>query len=92
MEEKNKDTKKLSYEELEKAAVQLQQRAMMAENKLRGIDFASIRLNWLFKVLENKETFKPEFVSKCANEVQEMLTIDSEDTEGTTDEQAGEAD
>jgi hypothetical protein len=46
----------------------------------------------LFKVLENKETFKPEFVSKCANEVQEMLTIDSEDTEGTTDEQAGEAD
>jgi hypothetical protein len=88
MEEK-KEMTKLSY--LERFAIQLQQRVRMAENKLRSIDFTSIRLNWLFKVLENKESFDAEFVAKCTTEVQDLLTIDTE-AEDTTDEQAGEVD
>jgi hypothetical protein len=85
MEEKKE---KLSYEQLENVAKQLQQRVMMAENRLRGIDYASMRLTWLFKVLENKDVFPASFVEKCSNEVVELLTIEEE----TTDEQAGEVD
>ena len=85
MEEK---TEKLSYEQLENVAKQLQQRVMMAENRLRGIDYASMRLVWLFKVLENKGAFPAEFVDKCSKEVVDLLTIDEENT----DEQAGEVD
>ena len=85
MEEK---TEKLSYEQLENVAKQLQQRVMMAENRLRGIDYASMRLTWLFKVLENKSAFPAEFVDKCSKEGVDLLTIDEENT----DEQAGEVD
>ena len=77
MEEKNNTTaEKLSYEKLEQAAMQLQQRLMMAESRLRSIDFASMRLTWLFRVIENKGAFTPEFVNKCSEEVQELLTLE----------------
>lgn len=90
MEEKKEEKKvssepnKISYEQLEQAAMQLQQRLMIAENKLRSIDFASMRLTWLFKVLENKSSFSTEFAGKCAKEVEELLTI--EDTPEETPE------
>lgn len=77
MEEKNNTTaEKLSYEKLEQAAMQLQQRLMIAENRLKSIDFASMRLTWLFRVIENKDAFTPEFVNKCSEEVQELLTLE----------------
>ena len=90
MEEKKEEKKvssepnKISYEQLEQAAMQLQQRLMIAENKLRSIDFAAMRLTWLFKVLENKSSFSAEYVNKCAKEVEELLTI--EDTPEETPE------
>lgn len=77
MEEKNNTTaEKLSYEKLEQAAMQLQQRLMIAENRLKSIDFASMRLTWLFRVIENKDAFTPEFVNKCSKEIQELLTLE----------------
>lgn len=88
MEEKKETPTKLTYEQLEQAAMQLQQRLMMAESRLRNIDFASMRLNWLFKVIEYKESFPEIFVNECIAEVKSLLTIEEE----TTDEQAGEAD
>lgn len=87
MEEKETSTPKLTYEQLEQAAMQLQQRAMMAENRLRSIDFAAMRLTWLFKVLENKESFSAEFINKCAKEVEELLTLE----EGTPNTEAEKA-
>lgn len=83
-----KETKepKLSYEQLEQVAMQLQQRLVMAESKLRGIDFATMRLTWLFKVLENKELLSPAFVEKAAKEIENLLTIDEE-----TEVEAGKA-
>ena len=54
---------------------------MIAENKLKNIDFASMRLNWLFKVLENEKNFNVEFVGKCSEEITNILTLDT-DTEG----------
>ena len=80
MEEKETSTpSKPTYEQLEQAAMQMQQRLMMAESKLRSIDFAAMRLTWLFKVIENKDAFSEEFVSKSSKEIEELLTLD-EDT------------
>lgn len=86
MEEKE-TTQKLTYEQLEQAAVQLQQRLMFAENKLRSINFAEVRLTWLFKVLEHKVDFPIEFVDKCANEIETLLTIE-ENSETTSEDKA----
>lgn len=76
MEEQKNIQEKLSYEKLEEVAVQLQQRCAMLENKLRSIDLVSIRLNYLFKVLEIKSSFSEEFVNKCSKEVEEILTVE----------------
>lgn len=83
MEEKETSTPKLTYEQLEQAVMHLKQRAMISESKLKSIDFASMRLTWLFKVLENKYSFPAEFINKCAKEVEELLTLEEEipDTE-----------
>lgn len=73
---------KLSYEELEKVAVQLQQRCAMLEDRLRSIDMASVRMNFLLRVLEVKNGFSEDFLAKCGKEVEEMLTIEEpEETE-----------
>lgn len=78
MEEQNVKQKKLSYEELKNAAMQLQQRCMMLEGKLQGIEIASVRLNYLFKIIKFKESFSGDFVSKCISEIENILTVDNE--------------
>ena len=80
MEEKNvtAEPNKLSYEELEKVAMEAQQRMIMMENRLRSIDFASMRLNWLFKVIENKDSFSLGFLEKCVKEVEGLLTLEED--------------
>lgn len=74
--EENKEVKKLSYEELENVAVQFQHRAMQLENQLRSINTVSFRLNYLFKVMENKAAFPEDFVAKCSQEIVDTLTLD----------------
>lgn len=81
MEENKTSTQKLSYDELEKLALQLQQRLIESESKLKEIRFVEIRLSWLFKVLEYKGnvSFDEEFLNKVIKEIEEILTI-PEDT------------
>ena len=82
MEDKETSTpSKPTYEQLEQVAMQIQQRLMVAENKLRSIDFTVMRLTWLFKVIENKEAFTKEFISKSSKEIEELLTLEEETTE-----------
>jgi hypothetical protein len=81
MEEQKKEQEKLSYEKLEEAAVQLQQRCVMLENKLRSIDMVSVRLNYLLRVVEIKGVFSEDFVAKCSKEIEDLLTLEEpEDT------------
>jgi hypothetical protein len=81
MEEQKKEQEKLSYEKLEEAAVQLQQRCVMLENKLRSIDMISVRLNYLLRVVEIKGVFSEDFVAKCSKEIEDLLTLEEpEDT------------
>lgn len=72
-----KETQKLSYEQLEKLAAQYKEALVEVSNKLRTIEFAALRLNWLFKVLENGDRFSVDFINKCSKEVENMLTIDN---------------
>lgn len=81
MEENNnkelqQEEKNMSYEQLQTVAMQLQQKLMMVENRLRSIDYAAMRLNYLFKVLEFKNIMPEDFVKKSVAEVVELLTID----------------
>lgn len=82
-EKKDKATEKMSYEQLENVAMQLQQKLMMAENNLRGINYTAMRLTWLFKTIENKGIFPEDFVTKCVAEIQEILTIEENEQSGT---------
>lgn len=91
MEEKKEKATKLTYEQLEQTAMQLQQRLMMAENKLRSIDFAGMRLTWLFKVIENKGVFSAEYVDKCVKEVEDILTIEDATSEETPETEPDKA-
>lgn len=78
MEEKEMTTPKLTYEQLEKVATQLNQRVLVAETKLKTIDFTVVRLTYLFKVLENNSLFSQEFLNKCVKEIEGLLTLEEE--------------
>lgn len=81
MEETKNSKKKLSYEELTNFAVQMQNRAMEAEQRLRNIDMTGMRLHYLFEVLKcaEKAYFSSEFLAKCSNEIEDILTIKEEE-------------
>ena len=81
--EENKATtenNKLSYEQLEQVALQLQQRAMQAEAKLGSINMTTLRLEYLFRVTDRANIFPSEFVAKCAAEIIELLEVKEETT------------
>lgn len=73
MEENKETNNKLSYEQLEKVAVQLQQRAMQAEARLNSINLATIRLEYLFKVLDRASYFPEGFIADSAAEIVDIL-------------------
>lgn len=81
MEETKNPGKKLTYEELNNIAAQMQQRAMIAEQKLQSIDMTGMRLHYLFEVVKchDKAFFTEEFMRKCSKEIEDILTIKEED-------------
>lgn len=85
MEETTKapETNKLSYDQLEQVAIQLQNRAMEAEAKLNSINMTTIRLDYLFKVIDKPLQFPVEFVDKCTKEIINILEIKEEKAEAT---------
>lgn len=77
MEEKEKPT----YEQLVEKYKEMYKQLVDAQNKLMRIDFFTIRLNWLYKFLENKESFDDEYVLKCVKEIQELMFSRENSTE-----------
>ena len=69
------ENKKLSYEELENVANNLYM-------KLQQSDMSNMfkRLDYLFKVLKYKDAFKTEFYTKCAEEIELMITLPEVET------------
>ena len=88
----NENAKKLTYKELEDAMYNLTEKLNKAYkdnqylvNQLNGINNTFTRLNYLFKVLENSQHFNSDFIIKCADEIENTITvpeeIDTKDTE-----------
>lgn len=88
----NESAKKLTYKELEAAMYNLTEKLNKAYkdnqylvNQLNGINNTFTRLNYLFKVLENSQHFNSDFIIKCADEIENTITvpeeIDTKDTE-----------
>lgn len=78
---KAKTETKLSYDELKNIAIQMQQRAMHAEQKLNAINVSAMRLEYLFKVVDKKDAFPAEFVKECVDEIVDIIKIKEEESD-----------
>lgn len=83
MEEKKPKQEKLTYEQLENVAHQLSEQNSQLYSQLQNMSMSNVfkRLDYLFKVLENEYMFSQDFVTKCAKEVEETITIPEESKE-----------
>ena len=72
---------KMSYEELNNADIQLSEQNRKMYMQLQEVNMVNMfkRLEFLFKVIENKDSFSSEFVIKCVEEVEDIMTIPTED-------------
>lgn len=68
---------KLTYEQLNDACNQLWQQNQMLTKRNKELEQFNMfkRLDYLFKVLEFKDTFSVDFVGDCVNEIEEAMTI-----------------
>lgn len=85
--EENK--KKLSYEELENVAAQLQQENMQFRQMINQINYNNFfkRLDYLFEVLKLSHMFPQEFTTECSDEIMQcMKVISPEDEVSSTTE------
>ena len=82
MEENNKK-KELSYEELKNVAGQLSQQNQQLNMMLQHANMTNMfkRMDYLFKVLELKQCFDPEFIIACSDEIKELMTPPVENEE-----------
>lgn len=84
--------KKPTYEELEAAMYNLTEKLNKAYknnqylvNQINGINNTFTRLNYLFKVLENSHYFKESFITECAEEIENTITIPDTPDDGNTE-------
>lgn len=72
---------KMSYEELENIAHQLSEQSRVLMQKLQEANMSNMfkRVDYLFKVLEFENMFSDSFIDKCAQEIQDMISIPEED-------------
>ena len=79
--EENK--KKLSYEELENVAAQLQQENMQFRQMINQINYNNFfrRLDYLFEVLKLSHMFPQEFTTDCSDEIMQCMKVISPEEE-----------
>lgn len=77
---------KFTYEELNGICSQLYQENQKLVKELQKVTMNNMfrRLDYLFRVLENADKFNDGlFVTKCINEIKEVMTIPEESSEDT---------
>ena len=79
---------KMSYEQLENVAHQLSEQARQLYSQLQKSNMTNMfkRLDYLFKVVENGHMFKQDFLDKCINEIEEIMTVPDESENNNTAE------
>lgn len=80
--EKSDKPEKLSYEQLENIAHQLSEQSRQLYMKLQEANKENMfsRLEFLFRVVENRGAFNSEFLNKCIKEIEYLMTIPEEDS------------
>lgn len=76
--EETKETTKLSYEELTKVTNDLHARCNQLYAELQNANMQNlfIRLEYLFKVVENKSAFSKDFTEACVKEIEAFMTLE----------------
>lgn len=82
MEEK----KEPSYGQLKNWCDQLMMQRNQLAEKLEQVANVVNKLPWLFKVIENKDSFANDFVTACVEEITFILTPPAEENEETKKE------
>ena len=79
---------KMSYEQLENIAHQLSEQTKQLYMKLQAANMNNMfkRLDYLFKVVENGHMFKQDFLDKCINEIEEIMTVPEETEDNKKEE------
>jgi hypothetical protein len=82
---KNEVMEKATYEQLENYVDQLAQQNAVLRRKLTELadNSAYKRLDYLFKVVENKNAFPEDFTEKCVNAIVETFISEDNNTENT---------
>ena len=90
---KKEENKKISYEDLQKAAGQLYQqnqqliaKCKQYEERMQRFNNIEVRLHYLFEVLDKGSYFDNDFIDACVNEVKEIMTIKEEPEEENKEE------
>lgn len=80
--------KKMSYEELENVAHQMSEQSRHLYNQLQQMEMTNMfkRLDYLFKVIENRSAFSNVFVDACVSEIEDVMTINPQDNEDNNQE------
>lgn len=88
------ETKKISYEDLQKAAGQLYQqnqqliaKCKQYEEQMQRLNNVEVRLHYLFEVLDKGSYFDNDFIDTCVNEIKEIMTIKEETEEEKEDKE-----
>jgi hypothetical protein len=74
---KNPDQEKLSYEQLEQIAGNLNQQCRQMQEHIRSLQNAIAEFNeigMLLDVLDKSEHFNEKFITRCANKIEELIT------------------
>lgn len=73
----NTEQKKLTYDQLNDACIQLSQqnRQLLIRNRELEQFAMNRRLDYLFKVLEFSSNFTGDFVVSCSSEIEQAMTI-----------------
>ena len=81
-----KRPEKMSYDQLESVAHQLSEQNRQMFAKLQELNMANMfkRLDYLFKVVENGHMFKQDFLEKCVDEIESIMTVPEQEEEPET--------
>ncbi len=68
---------KLPYEQLEGIAMQLQNKLKEAAQRIQELNMSNMfkRMEFLLEIVKNPTAFTKEFASKCAQEIEDIMTI-----------------
>ena len=88
METQSQRPEKMSYEQLENVAHQLSEQNRQLFTKLQEMNMTNVfkRLDYLFKVVENGHMFKQDFLEKCIDEVESLMTVPEQEEKSDTED------